>query len=64
MKKLLLILTTIFAISLSIYAEDVKVLMTDGKEIKGKLVSYNESLLIIEPNTIVKYEKKRYDNNR
>ena len=57
MKKLLLILTTIFAISLSIYAEDVKVLMTDGKEIKGKLVSYNESLLIIEPNTIVKYEK-------
>ena len=57
MKKFAFILVALFAVCVSVCAEDVKVLLTNGKGLNGKLISYNESLLIIEPNTIVKYEK-------
>ena len=57
MKKLLVLLAVIFFSPVFIYAKTVKVLMTDGREMSGKLVSYNASTLIIEPNTLVKYEK-------
>lgn len=57
MKKILLILAMISALSISMFSENVKVIMTDGKEIRGKMITYNESQLIIEPNTFVKYEK-------
>ena len=42
MRKTLLTLALVFAFSISMFAENVKVLMTDGKEISGKLVKYNE----------------------
>lgn len=57
MRKTLFTLALVFAFSISMFAENVKVLMTDGKEISGKLITYNESLLVLEPNTFVKYEK-------
>ena len=56
MKKFVLLLA-ILAMSLSLNAA-VSVLLTDGRTIKGKLISHDESLLVVEPNTFVKYQKK------
>lgn len=58
MKKIYLILLTLLTLSNSVEAEQVTVILTDGRTIEGDLVMYNASLLVIEPNTVVKYEKK------
>ena len=39
-------------------AESVNVYLANGKTIKGELISYDENVLAIEPNTLVKYERK------
>lgn len=49
MKKILFILTAIFALSISAYAANVSVTLTTGQTIEGKLVSYNDTLLIMVP---------------
>jgi len=58
MKKSILILLALITLHISVEAEQVNVLLTDGRTIEGELVMYNASLLVLEPNTIVKYEKK------
>lgn len=57
MKRLFLFLTVV-VIAASVMAESVSVFLCDGRKIKGSLISYTEEVLIIEPNTLVKYEKK------
>ena len=57
MKKTIFIFAAIFAVTF-VHAELVKVVLNNGKEINGELITYSESLLILEPNTVVKYEKK------
>jgi len=57
MKRLFLFLTVV-VIAASVMAESVSVFLSDGRKIKGSLISYTEEVLIIEPNTLVKYEKK------
>ena len=56
MKKLFLLLA-ILAMSLSLNAA-VSVFLTDGTTLKGRLISHDESSLVVEPNTFVKYQKK------
>lgn len=56
MKKLFLLLA-ILAMSVSLNAA-VSVLLTDGTTLKGRLISHDESSLVVEPNTFVKYQKK------
>lgn len=56
MKKLFLLLA-ILAMSVTLNAA-VSVLLTDGTTLKGKIISHDESLLVVEPNTFVKYQKK------
>ena len=58
MKRFLLVLLEILVTSAFIYAQNVKVMLKDGSEIKGELISHNESLLVMEPKSFVKYEKK------
>ena len=57
MKRLFLFLTVV-VIAASVMAESVSVFLSDGRKINGSLISYTEEVLIIEPNTLVKYEKK------
>ena len=33
-------------------------MLKDGTEIKGELISYNESLLVVEPDAFIKYSRK------
>lgn len=56
MKKFVLLLA-ILAMSLSLNAA-VSVFLTDGTTLKGRLISHDESSLVVEPNTFVKYQKK------
>lgn len=63
MKRNLLILIAIFAASVVIQAKEVKVFMKDGKVVQGELITCDESLLVVEPNSFVKYEKKIYPEN-
>lgn len=57
MKRLLLLLMAV-VLAASVMAESVSVFLSNGKQIKGTLITYNEEILIIEPNTLVKYEKR------
>ena len=57
MKKLFL-LSLAAIMTASLMAESVNVYLTNGKTIKGELISYDENVLAIEPNTLVKYERK------
>lgn len=58
MKRFLFILVEILVTSAYTNAENVKVMLKDGKEINGELISYNESLLVVEPDAFIKYSKK------
>lgn len=58
MKRFLFILVEILVTSAHINAENVKVLLKDGTEINGELISYNESLLVVEPDAFIKYSRK------
>ena len=55
MKKLLFMVMAMLAISAN--ARVVNVYLLNGKTIKGELLSYNESELAIEPNSLVKYKR-------
>lgn len=57
MKKTIFILTILFAATFA-HAEAIKVILKDGQVIEGQLVKHTKSLLIMEPNTFVKYNKK------
>lgn len=57
MKKIFLLLAAVL-LAATLLAEDVHVQFTNGKTMDGLLISYNEDLLVIEPNILVKYEKK------
>ena len=57
MKKLFLL----FAVTLlttTVMAEVVHVQFRNGKMMEGLLISYDEDVLVIEPNTLIKYEKR------
>lgn len=56
MKKLFL-LFAILAMSVSLNAAAVYVLLADGTTLKGRVISHDESSLIVEPNTFVKFKK-------
>ena len=56
MKKLFL-LFAILAMSVSLNAAAVYVLLADGTTLKGRVISHDESSLVVEPNTFVKYKK-------
>lgn len=58
MKNFFIILFMSIALSASVSAESVQVKLNDGHIIEGKLISYNDSILFIEPNTLVKYAQK------
>ncbi len=58
MKRFLFILVEILVTSAHINAQNVKVMLKDGTEIKGELISYNESLLVVEPDAFIKYSRK------
>ena len=58
MKRILFILMEILVTSTYINAQDVKVMLKDGTEIKGELISYSESILVVEPDAFIKYSKK------
>lgn len=58
MKRILFILMEILVTSTYINAQNVKVMLKDGTEIKGELISYNESLLVVEPDAFIRYSKK------
>lgn len=58
MKRFLFILVEILVTSAYTNAENVKVMLKDGKEINGELISYNESLLVVEPDAFIRYSKK------
>ena len=58
MKRFLFILVEILVTSAYTNAENVKVVLKDGTEINGELISYNESLLVVEPDAFIKYSKK------
>ncbi len=57
MKKLFL-LFAVAMMAVSLMAQDVHVQFTNGKTIEGLLISYDVNVLVIEPNTLVKYEKR------
>lgn len=57
MKKLFL-LSLASIMTASLMAESVNVYLTNGKTIKGELISYDKNVLAIEPYTLVKYERK------
>lgn len=56
MKRLFLLFAAV-VMTVSIMAESVSVQLTDGRTIKGKLISYSEEIVSIEPNTFVKYKQ-------
>ena len=58
MKRFLLVLIEFFVASAFVNAQNVKVMLKDGTEIKGELISYNESLLVVEPDAFIKYSRK------
>lgn len=49
MKKILLVLTAIFALLSSVHATNVSVMFTNGQTIDGKLISYSDTSLVMEP---------------
>ena len=49
MKKLLLVLVAIFALSISAYAEYVVVSLNSGRSIEGNVVSRTDTTLVVEP---------------
>lgn len=57
MKKLILLSLAVI-MTAGLMAESVNVYLVNGKTLQGKLISYNEEVLAIEPNTLVKYERK------
>ena len=58
MKRFLLFLIEIFVASACLNAQNVNVLLKDGTEISGELISYSESILVIEPNAFIKHSKR------
>jgi hypothetical protein len=56
--KRLLFLALAVIMTASLMAESVNVYLVNGQTIKGELLSYDEYILSIEPNTFVKYERK------
>lgn len=50
MKKIIYILTALFAISISAFAATVKVSFSNGSELEGGYISHNDTLLLMEPN--------------
>lgn len=57
MKRLFSFLAAVLMTS-AMLAESVNVYLTNGKNISGVLIRHDANMLVIEPNTIVKYEKK------
>ena len=53
MKRILFILMEILVTSTYINAQNVKVMLKDGTEIKGELISYSESILVVEPDAFI-----------
>ena len=62
MKKIHLLLITA-VLTATVMAENVKVQLTTGKIAEGVLISYTEDVLVIEPNKVVKYEKRFTPND-
>lgn len=58
MKRFLLVLIEIFVASACLNAQNVNVLLKDGTEISGELISYSESILVIEPDAFIKHSKR------
>lgn len=57
MKRLFLLFAAV-VMTVSIMAESVSVQLADGRVMKGTLLSYDETMVAIEPNTFVKYKQK------
>lgn len=57
MKRLFSFLSAIL-VTATMLAESVNVYLTNGKNISGVLIRHDATMLVIEPNTIVKYEKR------
>ena len=49
MKKIILVLTAIFALSISAFAATVTVSLTSGQSIDGSLISYDDTTLVLIP---------------
>ena len=56
MKQLFLLFAAVL-MTVSVMAESVSVQLADGRVMKGTLISYNEEMVAVEPNTFVKYKQ-------